>query len=252
MQTHVYENVQSTTSTRFLSVELNSIPRSQKSRLIGFESLDSRLLMASDYRVAIQLKIFDLNDVPITRVAVGEHFKLRAYVAELNSNEPLDRDAGGYVGVHFDAKLADIVGELSFAEAYSIGRSFKQHAPGVWEDVGAQPNLVSSEFVAGRIIHLQWEALMQAKSGGEIVFQPNPSDRYGMGAGTAYDNSSNVRFGLTRLQIGDPREFPNSPWRNPRDPSDVNADGEVNHDDLNWIEDYLSTSFRVSSDHQRT
>ncbi len=77
---------------------------------------------------------------------------------------------------------------------------------------------------------------MIAKAGGEVVFQTNPSDVYGFGFNGIQYNPTTIRFGYARLQIGDPVQFPVSPWRNPQAPSDVDGNGEVNENDLELIE----------------
>lgn len=214
--------------------------RSRRKMGLSLESLESRSMMASDFQIAIYLETLDMNDSPVSKVEVGETFKLRMSAEDLNAAAfPLERGVGGYVGLTFDAKLADKVGDLNFSSSYSINRNFKQEEPGRWEDVGAQPNLFAPDFATPPRRRVQWEVSMVAKQGGEVVFQTNPSDSYGIGIHSVYYSPSIIQFGNAHLQIGDPVQYPASPWRYPNDPSDVDGNGVVDEEDLQMIETIL-------------
>ena len=108
--------------------------------------------------------------------------------------------------------------------------------PGRWEKVHWFGN-ANSPGVDNSIRRIQWEIAFKAKSGGEVVFETNPSDIIQPSPDVVHEKL--VKHGLVRLQIGDASMFPPSPWRNPGDPSDVDNNGEINEIDLQLIEDAL-------------
>ena len=222
--------------------------RSRKHFHLLFESLESRALMAADFKVALYLETLDMNDRPVSKVEIGDMFKLRMSAEQLESASTPARGVGGYVGIAFDPKIADRNGDLVFADAYSISRNFQIKSPGQWNDVGAEPNATSTEFVTAQGRHVQWEVPMRANSGGEIVFQANPSIFAGIHVGSYYYKSADVSYGYARLQVGDSTQFPASPWRNPADPLDVDGNGIVAEEDLTLLETILHTRAQISSD----
>ncbi len=112
--------------------------RSRKKHL-AFETLENRLQMASDFIFGLHLETLDTQDRTVSRINIGDAFKLRLSAAELNPVLSLDQGVGGYIGLTFDANLADKNGELNFPSTYSLYRRFDVIAPGCGKRWGHFP-----------------------------------------------------------------------------------------------------------------
>ncbi len=194
--------------------------RLNKNRRFHFETLELRSVMAADFEAALHLETLDLQGNPVSQVQVGDTFLLRMSV-ETSASIPADRMVMNSVDITFNPTLAEaqnvidgVLNTDSDSFPSPVGRWTA--TPGRWEKIHWFGRANSPE--SNNSMHqIQWELPFKAKSGGEVVFETNPSDI--ILPTTEVVHEKLVKHGLVRLQIGDATMYPPSPWRNPGDPS---------------------------------
>lgn len=219
--------------------------RLNHNRRFHLETLELRSMMASDFEAALHLETLDSNGNSVSQVQVGETFLLRMSV-ETSASTPAERMMMNSADITFNPTLAEaqnVIDGVLVPDRGSYPMPGRWAAiPGRWEKIHWFGN-ANSPGADNSTRRIQWEVAFKAKSGGEVVFQTNPSDMIEPSPEVVHEKR--VKHGLVRLQIGDAAMFPPSPWRNPGDPSDVDNNGQINGVDLELIKGALGSNERI-------
>ncbi len=219
-------------------------------RRLKIERFEDRRLLASDFLAGIEIDVLDDGGQPISTVPVGETFVLRVTAHDLRDASQASNIGvfASYADFTFDDDLVSLEGGLEFTDAFRNNRQFSVDADGSWDEVGAFLGGTSLDDLPSQSV--VFEAKMRADAAGEVVFAANPADELPTGdfllvGVNAAIPQEQIRYGFTRLQIGDSVAAPPSPWRNPGNPADVDGDGLVTASDVDLIEAQLHSSSSI-------
>ncbi len=139
---------------------------------------DASLDKHSDW-ARIQLRTTDLQGNPISSIAVGEDFKLEAWVQDLSPDGNTFGVFAAYLDVSYSKKRVSVDPELAmsglvFGRSFENGQFSDTHTPGMIE-AGAFSGL----HRAGLGQRLLWSAEVRAEHGGRVDFRARPSTEQG-------------------------------------------------------------------------
>lgn len=248
---------------------MNQYPAKQnqkKLKQLLCEQLEPRCLMAGDMQVAFHLEAVNSAGDRVTQVQIGESFVVRASVERLPAARP-ELMLNNTFDLTYNSDLVKsknpiaVEGRVKDSPWRLLGNGKATTLPKlVAVSVQSTEPWDATDVNEPKSEASHWEFPMTAVAGGEVVFGTNPGSLYhgqfrdhndpfilelenqlldGKYFPTEVDADS-VQHAWLRLQIGDPGQFPPSPWRNPKDPNDVNDDGKVNKSDANLLKDKLA------------
>ena len=127
--------------------------------------------VASGRLVRVRLETFDLDGNPITSVAVGGTFELRALVEDLRDTPTGVSEA--FVDVSYDSGLAATTGSITFGADFPNGRAGTLSA-GLINEVGG-----STTTAIGGGEHQLFAVRLQATAAGLLTLAADPADNAG-------------------------------------------------------------------------
>ncbi len=142
---------------------------------------DGRDLGLNNHQAQFRLEVTDLNSNPITSLAVGQEFYVRAFVEDVRATSLIGDTLNGtlnagvyaaYLDVQFDANLAAAVGNVQYAAGYTASQSGTLSA-GLLDEIGAQSSSLSP---LGRDERELFRVQMTALAGGDLQFVGDLAD----------------------------------------------------------------------------
>ena len=174
----------------------------------------------ADDVMSITLRPYDLNGNPITVIAPGQDFELRAFVQDLRTDDtvgaPTDRLGvyAAYFDTLYSSKLVSIVGPITFNAdpafpngPFVSGQSGVTSTPGLIDEVGAFEG-TNPKFTQNAL--LLYTIRMRANSEGQATFTADPADNLPLHDCLLFEPPTppvpyeQITFGSTNLFIGNP------------------------------------------------
>jgi hypothetical protein len=174
----------------------------------------------ADDVMSISLRPFDLNGNPITVIAPGQDFELRAFVQDLRTDDTVGAptDRLGVYAAYFDTlysnNLVSIVGPVTFnadpafpGGPFVSGQSGVTSTPGLIDEVGAFEG-TNPKFTQNAL--LLYTVRMRANAEGQATFTADPADNLPLHDCLLFEPPTppvgyeQITYGSTSLFIGNP------------------------------------------------
>ena len=128
-------------------------------------------IVVGDKIVQVRLQAVNDNDVPISSVAVGQDFVLKAFVEDLR--DPQQGVFAAFIDVEFDADLVSPVGVVVHGDDFQNVKDGRLDTPGLIDEAGGIGSLSLEDPSEQLLFTLD----MTADAVGAVLFTSNPADR---------------------------------------------------------------------------
>jgi hypothetical protein len=187
---------------------------------------------AADDVASIELVVTNSSGEPISQVAIGETFEVRAYVRDLRTAALNPGVSAAYLDVLYDPAIASVNSsddgfgfDVFFMPDFGTFRQGQATIPGLIDEIGAARNLPPTDAGPAEVFRVTFTA----RATGTATFTGDPADIAVLHNVQLADSVGKVAidkvtYGTASVQVVTTIA---TPLRNAQNPSDVNADGKV-------------------------